>query len=123
MGADGRDFRAELGSELGHLRRVLVLRFPWLYAFEDLQLPIPPHRLCNIRELVDEPCMAADYGGVAAEDHDFAVSWLDALQDGRAVLLRVDSGSDVDRMVFAILTYQNRKWDATYPPKQFTHNT
>lgn len=27
----------------------------------------------------------------------------------------------VDRMLYAILTYQNRHWDAAYRPKQFTH--
>lgn len=29
----------------------------------------------------------------------------------------------VDRMLYAILTYQNRNWDAAYRPKQFTHKT
>ena len=29
----------------------------------------------------------------------------------------------VDRMLYALLTYQNRKWDEAYRPKQFTHNT
>lgn len=28
----------------------------------------------------------------------------------------------VDRMLYAVLTYQNRKWDEAYRPKQFTHN-
>ncbi len=29
----------------------------------------------------------------------------------------------VDRMLYAVLTYQNRKWDEAYRPKQFTHKT
>lgn len=29
----------------------------------------------------------------------------------------------VDRMLYAVFTYQNRKWDAAYLPKKFTHNT
>ena len=29
----------------------------------------------------------------------------------------------VDRMLYAILTYQNRQWERNYQPKQFTHNT
>jgi transposase-like protein len=29
----------------------------------------------------------------------------------------------VDRMLYAVLTYQNRQWDRAYRPKQFTHNT
>ena len=29
----------------------------------------------------------------------------------------------VDRMLYAVLTYQNRHWDEAYLPKQFTHNT
>jgi transposase-like protein len=31
--------------------------------------------------------------------------------------------SSVDRMLYAVLAYQNRQWDETYQPKQFTHNT
>jgi len=27
----------------------------------------------------------------------------------------------VDRMLYAVLAYQNRQWDEAYPPKQFTH--
>ncbi len=29
----------------------------------------------------------------------------------------------VDRMLYAVLTYQNRHWDEAYRPKQFTHKT
>ncbi len=29
----------------------------------------------------------------------------------------------VDRMLYAVLTYQNRKWDEAYRPRQFTHKT
>jgi putative transposase len=29
----------------------------------------------------------------------------------------------VDRMLYAVLAYQNRQWDDAYRPKQFTHNT
>jgi putative transposase len=29
----------------------------------------------------------------------------------------------VDRMMYAVLTYQNRQWEASYRPKQFTHNS
>ncbi len=29
----------------------------------------------------------------------------------------------VDRMLYAVLAYQNRQWDEAYLPKQFTHNT
>lgn len=29
----------------------------------------------------------------------------------------------VDRMLYAVLAYQNRQWDDAYLPKQFTHNT
>jgi len=29
----------------------------------------------------------------------------------------------VDRMMYAVLTYQNRRWEASYLPKQFTHNS
>ena len=29
--------------------------------------------------------------------------------------------SSVDRMLYAVLAYQNRQWDETYSPKQFTH--
>jgi putative transposase len=29
----------------------------------------------------------------------------------------------VDRMLYALLAYQNRQWDEAYRPKQFTHNT
>jgi len=29
----------------------------------------------------------------------------------------------VDRMLYAVLAYQNRQWDEAYRPKQFTHNT
>ncbi len=29
----------------------------------------------------------------------------------------------VDRMLFAVLTYQNRQWDAAHPSPQSTHNT
>jgi transposase-like protein len=29
--------------------------------------------------------------------------------------------SSVDRMLYAVLAYQNRQWDDAYPPKQFTH--
>ena len=28
----------------------------------------------------------------------------------------------VDRMLYAVLAYQNRQWDEAYRPKQFTHN-
>mgnify|MGYP000114957688 CR=1 FL=1 len=28
----------------------------------------------------------------------------------------------VDRMMYAVFAYQNRKWESTYRPKQFTHN-
>ena len=29
----------------------------------------------------------------------------------------------VDRMLYAVLAYQNKQWDEAYRPKQFTHNT
>lgn len=29
--------------------------------------------------------------------------------------------SSIDRMLYAVLAYQNRQWDEAYPPKQFTH--
>jgi len=29
----------------------------------------------------------------------------------------------IDRMLYALLAYQNKQWDDAYPPKQFTHNT
>jgi len=32
------------------------------------------------------------------------------------------TGAAVDRMLYAVLAYQNRQWDEAFRPKQSTHN-
>ena len=36
---------------------------------------------------------------------------------------RFTNRRSVDRMLYAVLAYQNRQWDEAYRPKQFTHKT